>query len=252
MPAKTAPRKKLKKRFIVLWVVVALLAALIAAFLIYTGVYYHADDTAWALAASHDVEITQKDGYIAIAPTHVAPTTGYVFYPGAKVAAEAYLPYLAQVAEQGFFCALLQPPFRLAIFDMAGAAFPIADNPAITTWAVGGHSLGGVAAAGYASQAGPAVQGLVLLAAYPNKDLSLSGLPVTSITATEDTVLNWENHEAAKALLPPGTRYVSIAGGNHGQFGLYGPQSGDGTATLSAVDQRAQVVEATLQLLAAA
>ncbi|NLW78711.1 MAG: hypothetical protein GXY32_04785 [Ruminococcaceae bacterium] len=250
MPTTTAAPKKHKKRFIVLWVVVGLLAALIAAFLIYTGIYYHADADAQRLAAGYDVQIEQRDGYIALTPTGAAPTTGYVFYPGGKVAAEAYLPYLAEVAEQGYTCALLQPPFHLAIFDTGAAAGPIADNPGVTTWAVGGHSLGGVAAASYAGKAGPAVRGLVLLAAYPNTDLSQSGLQVASITATQDTVLNWDTYEASKTLLPPNTVYISIAGGNHGQFGLYGPQSGDGAASISAAEQRAQVAEATLQLLA--
>ena len=37
---------------------------------------------------------------------------------------------------------------------------------------------------------------------------------------------------------------VEIEGGNHAQFGNYGPQKGDLPATISAQDQQAQTVEA--------
>lgn len=39
--------------------------------------------------------------------------------------------------------------------------------------------------------------------------------------------------------------------GNHAQFGWYGDQRGDGTATISREDQQSQVVAATLRLLRA-
>ncbi|MCX7670372.1 MAG: alpha/beta hydrolase, partial [Anaerolineae bacterium] len=56
--------------------------------------------------------------------------------------------------------------------------------------------------------------------------------------------------EASKPLLPPTTRYVVIEGGNHAGFGRYGAQSGDGQATIAADVQEAQVVAATVELLA--
>ena len=45
------------------------------------------------------------------------------------------------------------------------------------------------------------------------------------------------------------THWVAIEGGNHAQFGWYGPQSGDGTATISREEQQRQIVGATLELL---
>jgi hypothetical protein len=49
--------------------------------------------------------------------------------------------------------------------------------------------------------------------------------------------------------LPPSTEWTAIEGGNHAQFGWYGPQSGDNEATISREEQQEQMVAATLQLL---
>ena len=43
---------------------------------------------------------------------------------------------------------------------------------------------------------------------------------------------------------------VEIEGGNHAQFGNYGPQKGDLPATISAEEQQAQTVEAISNFIA--
>jgi hypothetical protein len=50
--------------------------------------------------------------------------------------------------------------------------------------------------------------------------------------------------------LPADTTYVVIDGGDHAQFGWYGPQAGDNPAEISRDDQQAQTVQATVDLLA--
>jgi len=50
-------------------------------------------------------------------------------------------------------------------------------------------------------------------------------------------------------LLLSDVRWVAIEGGNHGQFGWYGPQSGDNPTAISREAQQAQVVQATLEML---
>ena len=124
----------------------------------------------------------------------------------------------------------------------------MAAHPEIAAWAVGGHSLGGVAAAGFAGGRDD-VGGLVLLAAYPAEDLSAAPLAALSITATDDRVLNLGKYDAAKTNLPQDTEFLVIAGGNHSQFGMYGHQKGDGTAQISNEDQRRQAAAATAELL---
>jgi hypothetical protein len=54
---------------------------------------------------------------------------------------------------------------------------------------------------------------------------------------------------ASRALLPADTAFLEIAGGNHAQFGDYGPQTGDNPATISANEQWDQIAAATLALL---
>jgi hypothetical protein len=53
-----------------------------------------------------------------------------------------------------------------------------------------------------------------------------------------------------RRLLPPGTKFVEIKGGNHSQFGRYGHQLFDGTATVSRDEQEAITRSAILDALA--
>jgi hypothetical protein len=95
------------------------------------------------------------------------------------------------------------------------------------------------------------VGGLVLWAAYPagNNDLSNYDLVTTSIYATLDGLASEGEIVASWQLVPEGTRWVAIEGGNHAQFGWYGPQSGDNPAAISRLEQQEQVVAATVDLL---
>lgn len=244
-------RGKHKRLKVLLAVVLVLVVAVAIAFFVYTGIYYKADARAQDIALGYAVTMEEQDGYLACWPQGATPTTGFVFYPGGKVQMQAYLPYLAEVAQAGYFCVLLDVPFRLAILDVNAADKAIQDHPAIKKWAVGGHSLGGVAAATFAGEAGPEVAGLVLLASYASNNLAGSSLAVLSITATQDAVLNWKKYEEAKSNLPLQTQYVSIEGGNHSQFGMYGHQSGDGEAAITEEEQRAATAAATVYLLQA-
>jgi hypothetical protein len=106
-------------------------------------------------------------------------------------------------------------------------------------------------AAGKAARSPDAVQGLALWASYPasGDDLSDRALAVASIYGTRDGLASLAEIEASRLLLPPDTQWTALEGGNHAQFGWYGPQSGDGEATLSREEQQAQIVAATLALL---
>ena len=124
-------------------------------------------------------------------------------------------------------------------------------HPEITRWAIGGHSLGGAMSAAYIFNNPNAVEGLALWAAYPagNNSLANRDIAVTSISASNDGLATPAKIEASRALLPPGTAWVVIEGGNHAGFGYYGPQNGDGAATISRAEQQAQTIEATVQML---
>ena len=189
--------------------------------------------------------------WLTFTPAGSQPTTGFIFYPGGRVDARSYAPATRAIAAQGYLVVITPVPFNLAVFKPAAADAVIAAHPEITRWAIGGHSLGGAMAANYVYTHPDAVQGLALLAAYPAGNNGLAGrqLAVVSIYGTNDGLATRFKVDAFRALLPPDTRYVPIEGGNHAQMGWYGPQGGDGTATISREAQQAQVIDATLQLL---
>ena len=96
------------------------------------------------------------------------------------------------------------------------------------------------------------MQGLALWASYPQASDDLSGraLAVVSISGSLDGLSTPAKIAASRPLLPASTSWVVIAGGDHGQFGWYGPQSGDNPATIDHAAQSAQTVAATVALLA--
>lgn len=140
---------------------------------------------------------------------------------------------------------------NLAFFDLEAGAPALKDFPEIKVWATGGHSLGGVASALFAKNH-PELRGLVFWASYPADDsLKDANIKMLSIYGTQDGGLgpNSQKIEENKALQPADTVFVVIEGGNHGQFGDYGPQPGDNPATISPEEQWQQTTQATVEFL---
>ncbi len=203
-----------------------------------------------ALQSSSTVAVNRANGYISFVPTIGVPQTGIVLYPGGRVVAEAYAPLARAIAEQGYLAAIVYAPLNLAFFGVGAADQVLADFPDVETWAVGGHSLGGVAAALYA-QNNPTVRGLVIMASFPANDAlrERSDLRVVSIYGTNDGLARAEDVRNSSKDLPQNTRFVPIEGGNHAQFGYYGEQAGDNQATISHEEQTTQIVTAIVALL---
>jgi hypothetical protein len=203
-----------------------------------------------ALESTSTVQV-ETEPWLIFKPVGQEPTTGYIFYPGGKVDPRSYAPMAQAIAEQGYLVVIPPMPLNLAVLSPGEAADVIAAYPGIDTWVIGGHSLGGSMAANYAKKNPDQISGLVLLASYPasSDDLSQSDLMVLSMYGTNDLVADYEKIEASKALLPADTQYIPIEGGNHAGFGWYGPQAGDGEATISREEQQDQVVQATVDFL---
>jgi len=202
-----------------------------------------------ALQSDVQVTVTQHAGFITFEPVGVQPTTGFVFVPGGRVDYRVYAPVLHQIAAQGFFVAVVKVRINLAFFDINAPERVISQYPNIQHWAVGGHSLGGVAAASYASKHLDVLDGLILWASYPADDLLTNAtIKVVSIYGTKD-MGGMASFEQSRAQLPADAQFVVIDGGNHAQFGSYGPQAGDNIAAISPEEQWAQITDATVKFL---
>lgn len=227
-------------------VTAVVLLVLVAVFVIWANDASEADAVALqALNSDDNVTVREENGWFVFSPVNVEPTTGLVFYPGGKVDYRAYAPAMKLIAERGYLVALVPVPLNLAFFDVNAASDVKAAHPEIKKWFVGGHSLGGVAASVYASSND--VSGVVFWASYPADDaLKVQSIPAVSIYGTRDGLATGEQLDASRDLLLPDTQFVAIGGGNHAQFGSYGPQAGDSDATISPEAQWQQAADATV------
>ena len=213
-------------------IVLLLLAILAGVFFWYVSDYYRAEDVALEVLAQ-DSGITVQDNLTILSPASPADTA-IIFYPGAKVEAEAYLPLLDQIRQTGVICILVHMPFHMAIFDADAAEKVMNQFPDIQHWYMAGHSMGGAMASKFASDHPDEVEGLILLGAYlygdypEEKTLTIYGSLNQSV---EDHIDYTQN-------------IVEIQGGNHAQFGNYGAQKGDLPAEISAQEQQEQTVAA--------
>lgn len=203
-----------------------------------------------SLISTDDVRVT-REGWIGFTPRELVGDTGFIFYPGGRVQAEAYAPLARELARAGYYVAIVYAPLNLAIFNPNVAQEVIDANPQIARWVVGGHSLGGVTAAIFADSNREQVAGVVIIASFPANDAlaKRDDLRVLSIYGTEDGLANPDDVRASAKDLPQGARFVAIEGGNHAQFGWYGAQNGDKPAKISRADQLQQTADAILALL---
>ena len=224
-----------------LWLIPAAAVLLLClVFLVYTGQYYHADESANAALKSDDsVSVTQTEyGWLFDGPSE---TDAIIFYPGGKVEETAYAPMLHGLAGQSMDVCLVKMPFRLAVFG-ANKADQVMAEYDYAHWYIGGHSLGGAMAANYAAEHSSRLNGVFMLAAYPTKPLDDSTQAVL-IYGSEDGVLNMAKLEEADQYLPADTERYIIEGGNHAGFGNYGKQDRDGNAAISCEEQQNRTVE---------
>ncbi|KUP21011.1 alpha/beta hydrolase [Paenibacillus sp. DMB5] len=202
-----------------------------------------------AMLSAAGVTVEQNDGWISFEPA-VASGTAVILYPGALVEAEAYAPLAKRIATAGHPFYIAKMPFNLAIIKGDAAEEIISGHPE-QSFVIGGHSLGGVMASRYAAEHADQLEGVFYLASYPDekgglKDTTLS---VLSVLGTADTVVDREKYSEGRSYLPGNTVYLSIEGGNHAQFGSYGPQKGDGEPSITEEEQQTRTARAMLDWL---
>lgn len=196
--------------------------------------------------------------YIEINPTiNNYSKTGLVFYPGGLVDPRSYIEPLSQfaISGKGHKIVIVKMPGNLAVLDGNQAAWIYNDFPDVKQWVIAGHSLGGVMACSVIHKYPDFFAGLVLMAAYPQTSTPLNDWPrpVLSLRGQYDGLVDSLTLASYQGLLPQpnwirdpdsfpfnmkaSTVYYTIPGGNHSQFGNYGIQEGDGTATINNKEQ---------------
>ncbi|HEY5821407.1 MAG TPA: alpha/beta hydrolase [Propionibacteriaceae bacterium] len=260
-PAHPARRTRTQLERRARWRIVAAIPALVVCLLLVVSLAYARPLGATpvavaAMRSGDDVRVADRLTWFEMsrvrkddAGNAIKPTTGFVFVPGAKVDPRAYAHLLRPLVEAGYFVAVMKEPFGIAFLDRNHAGTVVALHPEITYWAVGGHSLGGVAASSYAD-GHEQVKGLVLYASYPSSALTRTDLKVLSVSAQDDGLATPAKIEASKADLPADTQYLQVAGASHSYFGDYGPQKGDNPGTADRAVAQGEMITATQTFLA--
>jgi dienelactone hydrolase len=212
------------------------------------------------LKSSEGVRVVDGAATLEFLPTRAAERAGLIFFCGAGVGASAYAPLVRPIADAGYRVVIVRLPYRLAplaghsVEALARARRAIDSHPDTPRWVVAGHSFGAVLAARMAASDPAKLASLMLIGTtHPKEqDLSTLAMPVTKVYASNDGVAPADRVLANAPLLPAGTKWVNVEGGNHSQFGHYGHQLFDGTATMTREQQQALTRAELLEALARA
>jgi pimeloyl-ACP methyl ester carboxylesterase len=183
--------------------------------------------------------------------------SGLIFICGAGVSAHAYAPLLRPVADAGYSVFVIKLPYRLAPLESHKLVAidrvhkVMAEHPEVSGWVLSGHSLGAALASRVARDNPSSLSALVLVGTTHPKSDSLASLrfPVTKVYGSNDGVAPLEKIDRNRSLLPEHTKWVLIDGANHSQFGHYGHQLLDGTATIPRAGQQEMTRTALLESL---
>ena len=218
-----------------------------------------------ALASTDAVEVYQvpvdaweDDPYYVFQPKSTEPVTGFIFYPGAFVDPRAYAPPAKVLAEAGFLVVIVKMPNDFAELGWDRADTVMSDFSDITTWAIGGHSMGGKMGCKYLRERRyPGnIPGVILWASRPSNDYRLDSTDITalSIYGTNDGIVTAPILEESRQHLPDDTVWVEITGGNHTQFGYYDTspdpvQRNDNPADITRAEQQTIITAETIDFL---
>ncbi|MFD2700978.1 alpha/beta fold hydrolase [Paenibacillus shunpengii] len=243
----TKKTKSSKWKKILLWGCLILVIGAIGLWMYLNSITYNPTQQAeLAFQSDSQVKVTEvKGGFKFETEMGNIKEPNIIFYPGGLVEPESYSPFARELAKLGHRTYIADMPLNLAIFGQNKADSFLKEYPD-ESFVIGGHSLGGSFAARYAAEHTEELEGVFFLASYADETGSLidTDLSVLQITGTSDGVLNREVWESSKTNLPAHTSYVSVEGGNHGQFGSYGKQKGDNDPAIDEEEQRQEVVNA--------
>lgn len=252
--AAAVPGKPRRRRWRVLRIVgaslLAVLVIAVGAFLYWANDTYTAEPAGLAAVQSDPrVQLDDQGDVVVMTPTAPGDGPGLVFLAGAKVDPQAYAVTFQETVAEGTTVVIVKPFLNLAILERRPLDAFTDLAPDVGSWAVGGHSMGGVKACMYAESG--EVDALVLLASYCSGDglADRTDLDALSVSGTQDGLATPEKIDASLRDLPASTTVVRIDGASHAQFGDYGLQPGDGTPTITDEEAREQITEVLVPFL---
>ncbi|UOQ48367.1 alpha/beta hydrolase [Gracilibacillus caseinilyticus] len=150
---------------------------------------------------------------------------------------EAYSYIGHQLSEQGYLVGIPQMLFNFPILDTNKANEIIDNYSSISHWFIGG--VGRCFSSKLCLQLPQEASGLILLGAYPTEDTDFSNtqLPKLSIYAEHDDLTTLHDIKDTRNLLSKSVVFYQIDGGNHAQFGMYGPRREDRSANITVKEQ---------------
>ena len=238
------------------WRIAGRVALILGALVVATGLLWlrpfaATDAGLRALEPGDGVTVSESATRIRLRPTGRRRGATLVFIPGARVDPRAYAATLRPLAEQGYPVVIVKPALGVGLLARGAASDEARkaarDGQAV---AVGGHSLGGTAAAMVVERE-RAADGLLLWASFPAGDAlaSWTDLVVTSISGDRDGLATPQDIADSRKDLPPQTRFVVIPGAVHADFGDYGAQRGDGERAIGHEEAQREIIAASLRFM---
>ena len=242
---------KIKNKFLriivrSLLVITVIFSLMIVGLWIYASQSYDASNEMYAALDNevfNSITIHEDFGSITYTPEG-DKDKNIIIIPGGLVSPESYAYLATHLANEGHMVTIVKPLFNLAIIQSNQALKYVNDDMFNV---IIGHSLGGVVGSMIAGKS-EAIDAIILLASYPTDDIS--DKYVLSITASNDLVLDQAQYELAMENINlDDAIFVTIDGGNHAQFGWYGPQKGDGEAEISTLSKQQLIISNILLFL---
>jgi triacylglycerol esterase/lipase EstA (alpha/beta hydrolase family) len=202
------------------------------------------------LESNGEISVKDNENYFLFEPKQTADKV-LIFYPGAMVDPKAYVPLCRKISENGIKVYLIKMPWRLASngYELPKQLGLLSDKN--KTYILAGHSQGGKMAGQFVKENPDLIDKLILIGTTHPRDISLANItiPILKIYGSNDGVADEKSIFRNKAKLPVTTKFVEIKGGNHAQYGYYGFQLGDNSATISREQQQAETLKIIMEFI---
>lgn len=241
----TKKKWTVKRIIITIWITIGILFFL---WLFYSYQAHGVDKQ--LLQSSSIVNVDNTDDFYLFSPKKEFKKV-FVFFPGAMVEPEAYVPLCREIAENDIKVYLIKMPWRLASKGYNKPKELNLFNDTTKTYILSGHSQGAKMAAQFVYENPKLADKLILIGTSHPRDISLADakIPFLKIYGSKDGVADEKSISANKSKLPPTTKFVRIDGANHSQFGYYGFQLGDSRADISRELQQAETLKNILEFI---